>query len=373
MTVDQAKAILVKDDSLPKMGLHRPTNLVIVNLCLTPSKDFLVGKPFKKENFTWKLLLLVLIGLCGLSMSFVRVGQRSIFLQSQFLGMSSVPGINCPQVSRNSTGGIQFHYPRPDSFHRGECVCTPVHFFVILSMQRSGSGWFETLLNNHPSISSHGEIFSGRGRHNNLPLITKRLDEVYNLDYRSSAVKNECTSAVGFKWMLNQGATEYHREIALYFMKRGVSVIFLLRRNLLRRLVSILANAYDREMKLLNGTHKSHVHSKEEADTLAIFKPSINHKILPASFRRIVEVTQNALEAFNNTRHTLVYYEDLVKSKEKLDRIQEFLGVPVQRLESQQVKIHTQSLSDQIYNWDLVYKSLKGTEFENFLSQSEYI
>ena len=57
---------------------------------------------------------------------------------------------------------------------------------------------------------------------------------------------------------------EYHKEILEYFTKKGVSVIFLIRRNLLRRLVSILANAYDREVKLLNGTHKSHVHSKEE-------------------------------------------------------------------------------------------------------------
>ena len=83
-------------------------------------------------------------------------------------------------------------------------MCTPVHYFVILSMQRSGSGWFETLLNNHPNISSHGEIFTGREKHKNLSTILTKLDDVYNLDYRSSAIKDECTAAVGFKWMLNQ-------------------------------------------------------------------------------------------------------------------------------------------------------------------------
>ena len=61
-----------------------------------------------------------------------------------------------------------------------------------------------------------------------------------------------------------QGAMEYHREIVSYFNKNGVSVIILLRRNALKRLVSTLANAYDKKEKLLNGTHKSHVHSKEE-------------------------------------------------------------------------------------------------------------
>lgn len=61
-----------------------------------------------------------------------------------------------------------------------------------------------------------------------------------------------------------QGLLEHPKEIVDYFNCRGVSVIFLFRRNLLRRVVSTLANSYDRYAKLLNGTHKSHVHSKEE-------------------------------------------------------------------------------------------------------------
>lgn len=57
---------------------------------------------------------------------------------------------------------------------------------------------------------------------------------------------------------------EYNREVREYFERMGVSVILLLRRNVLKRLISILANAYDRVVKPLNGTHKSHVHSVEE-------------------------------------------------------------------------------------------------------------
>lgn len=87
---------------------------------------------------------------------------------------------------------------------REECGCTPVHYFAILSMQRSGSGWFETLLNNHPNISSHGEIFAVPSRRENFSTIVETLDTIYNLDWLNSASKNECTSAVGLKWMLNQ-------------------------------------------------------------------------------------------------------------------------------------------------------------------------
>ncbi|MBA0727307.1 hypothetical protein Golax_000306, partial [Gossypium laxum] len=70
------------------------------------------------------------------------------------------------------------------------------------------------------------------------------------------------------KYILNRrlplGLMQYHKEIVEYFNARGVSAIFLFRRNLLRRMISILANSYDQNAKLLNGTHKSHVHSPLE-------------------------------------------------------------------------------------------------------------
>jgi len=71
-------------------------------------------------------------------------------------------------------------------------------------MQRSGSGWFETFLNSHINISSNGEIFSVGKRRTNVSSILETMDQVYNLDWFSSASKNECSAAVGFKWMLNQ-------------------------------------------------------------------------------------------------------------------------------------------------------------------------
>ena len=87
---------------------------------------------------------------------------------------------------------------------RAECACHPVRNFAILSTQRSGSGWFETLLNSHINISSNGEIFSVKPRRANVSTIVETLDKLYNLDFFTSASKNECTAAVGLKWMLNQ-------------------------------------------------------------------------------------------------------------------------------------------------------------------------
>lgn len=67
-----------------------------------------------------------------------------------------------------------------------------------------------------------------------------------------------------FSLWLMQGVMAHHKEIVDYFNSRNVSIIFLFRRNLLRRMVSVLANSYDRDARVLNGTHKSHVHSTDE-------------------------------------------------------------------------------------------------------------
>ena len=61
---------------------------------------------------------------------------------------------------------------------------------------------------------------------------------------------------------------ENSEDIVSCLNKKGVSMIFLFRRNTLRRLISVLANDYDKDAKQLNETHKSHVHSKEEVSPM---------------------------------------------------------------------------------------------------------
>ncbi|KAK9948879.1 hypothetical protein M0R45_004436 [Rubus argutus] len=260
----------------------------------------------------------------------------------------------------------------PETFSRAECAHNPVRFFAILSMQRSGSGWFESLLNSHTNVSSNGEIFSVKDRRANISSIVQTLDKVYNLDWFSSASKNECSAATGFKWMLNQGLMEHHKEIVEYFNRRGVSAIFLFRRNLLRRMVSVLANSYDRYAKLLNGTHKAHVHSEEEAETLSKYKPTINCTKLITDLKEMeltaakAKNTSIAPDTWSCTMKILSkpHCKDLT---EVLKDVEGFLRLPKKRLKSRQVKIHNGPLADHIKNWDDVKKTLTGTPYEDFL------
>ncbi|XP_058089055.1 uncharacterized protein LOC131235809 isoform X2 [Magnolia sinica] len=329
------------------------------------SQDALIVKPLKKSPTVLRMILLVFAMFCSIYICSICLKQIGNHVNSKF--SIEFPERPCHGKGIQPWEDPYAHYPKPRTYSRGDCECNPVRFFAILSMQRSGTGWFETLLNSHINVSSNGEIFSLKERRSNFSVIERTLDEVYNLDWLSSASKNECSAAVGFKWMLNQGLMVYHEEIVEYFNRRGVSVIFLFRRNLLRRLISDLANSYDRYAKLLNGTHKSHVHSPDEAKVLAEYRPNINTTLLISGLKIIEESTAKALEYFRSTRHIILYYEDLINNRTKLLDVQDFLRVPHRDLVSRQVKIHTRPLSNQVINWDDVSNTLTGTQYENFL------
>ncbi|KAJ8766612.1 hypothetical protein K2173_001132 [Erythroxylum novogranatense] len=330
------------------------------------SKDSFIFKAPKKSSLVLRMLVLGFVVVCSVYIYEVCLKQFGFSGKSELFDVEVVekpcmkPNIELWEVP-------YVHYPKPKTYSRAECVCNPVRYFAILSMQRSGSGWFETLLNNHTNISSNGEVFSVKVRRSNVSMIIETLDKLYNLDWLSSASKKECTAAVGLKWMLNQGVMQYHEDIVQYFKTKGVSAIFLFRRNLLRRMISVLANSYDRDAKLLNGTHKSHVHSPHEAEILARYKPSINATSLISSLRQVEDMTAKALEYFKSTRHMILYYEDIVKNHTELFDVEDFLRVPQRDLYSRQVKIHKGPLSSQIDNWEEVEKALKGTHYESLL------
>ncbi|KAG8097390.1 hypothetical protein GUJ93_ZPchr0013g37146 [Zizania palustris] len=330
-------------------------------------------KSSKGPLFPLRSILVFLIALFGFYVCYFSFNQ--ITLESKDNLISGEEQLRTPCGRRAVPNELMqyVHFPKPASYNRGECACNPVRFFVIITMQRSGSGWFETLLNSHPNVSSNGEIFSIRKRRENASSILRTLDKLYNLDWHTSAAKNECTAAFGLKWMLNQGLMGHHKDIVNYLNKKGVMVIFLFRRNTLRRIISVLANDYDRKTKQLNGTHKSHVHSKEEAEILARFKPKLDVAALVPSIRNAEQSMADCLDHFSSTRHMILFYEDVIRDPNALSRVQEFLGVPVMRLFSRHVKIHTSPLPDLVDNWDDVNEELNGTEYAHFTDSADYV
>ncbi|KAK3231447.1 hypothetical protein Dsin_003328 [Dipteronia sinensis] len=361
-------------------------------------KDTLVIKAPKRSPLVLRTVVLLFSMVCGVYICLICLKQITTRTKIKLLNIKVVnQPCQAPDIEESEIPFV--HYPDPVTFSREECACNPVRYFAILSMQRSGSGWFETLLNSHVNVSSNGEIFSVRDRMINTSSIVSTMDRVYNLDWFTSASKNACSAAVGFKWMLNQGLMEHHNEIAEYFKRNGVSAIFLFRRNLLRRMISLVANSYDKDAKLLNGTHKSHVHSLAEvlfvahirlsifsrvsfapisylmmdfqANILAKYKPTLNSTLILPQLKQIEQTAAKAIKYFNSTRHIVLYYEDLINNRTKLREVQEFLRLPYRELTSRQVKIHSGPLSKQVENWNEVEQALKGTSYESFL-HSDY-
>ncbi|GJN16271.1 hypothetical protein PR202_gb03318 [Eleusine coracana subsp. coracana] len=250
--------------------------------------------------------LIMLVGMYIFSLSLQQNGMIFGLMQTNMIEKEREKPCHNPRISDTEIPYV--HYPTPNTYDRKECACTAVRFFAILSMQRSGSGWFETLLNSHENISSNGEIFSVKVRRSNVSTITKTLDKLYNLDWYSSAAKNECTAAVGLKWMLNQ------------------------------------------------------------ADVLARYKPTIDKKLLISELKRSDKLAADSLTNFKNIRHIVLYYEDVVRNHTKLIDVLDFLNLPKTKLSSRHVKIHTKRLCDHIENWADVNSTLKGTPYQSFLN-----
>ncbi|KAK7854915.1 hypothetical protein CFP56_030159, partial [Quercus suber] len=59
-------------------------------------------------------------------------------------------------------------------------------------------------LNHEIDFETNFETKPHEATRSNISTIVETLDKIYNLDWLSSASKNECTAAVGLKWMLNQ-------------------------------------------------------------------------------------------------------------------------------------------------------------------------
>ncbi|KAI8554447.1 hypothetical protein RHMOL_Rhmol05G0099500 [Rhododendron molle] len=275
------------------------------DLCII-IKDTRILNASKKSPSVLRMIVLTLAMVCGIYICSICMEQISTRTNVGFTDIEVLKK-PCEEPNIESWEKRYVHYPNPKTFSRGECACNPVRYFAILSTQRSGSGWFETLLNSHPNISSNGEIFSVKVRRSNISTIVETLDNVYNLDLLTSASKNECTAAVGLKWMLNQAAI------------------------------------------------------------LARYKPTINATILIPNLREVEEMVTKSLEYFKSTRHIILYYEDITKNHTKLTEVQDFLKVPRIDLNSHQVKIHKGSLSRQVENWADIKKTLKGTSYESFL------
>eukprot|EP00928_Gymnodinium_smaydae_P006932 TRINITY_DN12476_c0_g2_i1.p1 TRINITY_DN12476_c0_g2~~TRINITY_DN12476_c0_g2_i1.p1 ORF type:complete len:706 (-),score=78.26 TRINITY_DN12476_c0_g2_i1:256-2373(-) len=249
--------------------------------------------------------------------------------------------------------------------------------FVVLTQQRSGSGYLMSMLGSHRLAMTGQEMLGGppfrvSGHVADWSTRKPLLDSWFAIP-RSSV-------ATGFKIMMNQvplkegDKSTKAEELIEYLRSNDVLFVILWRRNVLRQYISDMANKANRDEFNRSNAHPDSLSRKTLAQT-PVEMPAA--EITLKELRRIVD-ERLELESLLQTTHIeekrciVRFYEDLVAS-EHGDRmewttLQAFLGLPEQALRTSLVPIHEDvPMCQSITNWDAVVRALSRTEFAQFL------
>jgi LPS sulfotransferase NodH len=240
--------------------------------------------------------------------------------------------------------------------------------FVILAVPRTGSNLLCTLLNSHPEILCHHELFNPAGiftaltqRQESCPFgsIEERdRDPLWFLErVWHSAAEYPC---VGFKWTLGQNETVLQSVVH----DRGVKKIVLRRRNRIKTYVSEL---------IARHTQQWEVYSAEE---LEMPRPQVvvDPNELQAHINRSEQFYQQIAVTLDQSRqpHLGLEYESLGVETEQ-HRVLAFLGVcdVAQRLVAQSVKQNPTDLCELIANFDDLATRLQDSDLGTELYERE--
>lgn len=256
--------------------------------------------------------------------------------------------------------------------------------FILLATQRTGSSWVQEMLNSHPDVRVHTELFLAEGtghpmwEPSHIEFVESYLEQnaagagrlarsYWRLKYLRRIFDQSDVRAVGFKFMYDQA--RHNVEVLPYAALTRIRVVHLLRRNLLDTVISA---------KLAQATRLYHLAaddrpavpwwpSERKEAAVRIQPPELLGELnrLQAERRRV-----QAWLRFSRTPTCEVEYERLAGDKDAFGPVLEFLGLPAGdtgRLASALQKLRTKSQGDVVENYDEVRAALSGTAYEQFL------
>jgi LPS sulfotransferase NodH len=240
--------------------------------------------------------------------------------------------------------------------------------FVILATPRSGSNWLCALLDSHPRILCHHELFNPEGVHLALSqrgkdwvLGDKKMQEEAPLDLLDEAWKNTLGfDVVGFKLNLGQSPLVLDEVLA----DSAILKILIRRRNRVRTFVS-------EKIAEMTGQWESYPDSAwdDRPKSLTLKLDELNaHVARNRDFylgirQRLEDDGQQALE---------LEYENL-GSEQLHRRLLRYLGVdPDVALSAATKKMNNSPLHRMISNYAELKIALSGTELEQDLLEDDY-
>ena len=231
--------------------------------------------------------------------------------------------------------------------------------FVILNAPRTGSNFLCTVLNSHPDILCHHEIFNphviGVARHlqgADFRLGTTEEREGDPIDFmRRIWLRNEGHLAVGFKLCLRQHEAAYHAVVA----DRSVRKIILKRRNRIKTFASLLLARQTGEWVVYDDCRQPGPRPAIHIDIAALRDNIALHE-------HYYRETEEALRQ-SNQAYLILWYEDLILPH-ALNETLNLLNVRDRhaRLRGQTWKLTPVALRDVVANFGALDDELRGTD-----------
>jgi LPS sulfotransferase NodH len=241
--------------------------------------------------------------------------------------------------------------------------------FLITGVRRTGSNLLAGMLDSHPEITCHHELFHPMGIYYSLSYrdemtgcrtIKQRdkapgqfLDFVWNYDYRKD------NKAIGFKLFPGQNKKMLERLLR----DSSVTKIILKRSNLLHLYTSFLISKKTGVYSLLvNGDRKQGEPLKIVLKVKKFFKYV---KEIQRYYQHVETVLRQTGQVFKTLE-----YETMLTGDEQTALL-EFLGVDSRPglLEVKHKKQNPNHLKDRVSNYEELARQLKGTPYEIFLDQ----
>jgi hypothetical protein len=239
--------------------------------------------------------------------------------------------------------------------------------FIILNATRTGSNFLCTVLNSHPGILCHHEIFNphviGVARHLQDTdfrlgsMEERQRDPVEFLDRVWST--NLGRAAVGFKMCLWQHEPAYRAVLP----DLSVRKIILKRRNRVKSFVSLLLARQTGEWVVYDDRGAPAPRPRVHVDHAGLLENIALHE-------RFYRETEQALSE-SGQDHALLWYEDLF-APEGMEPALAFLGAegrPAQP-EGQTWKLTPVALRETISNFDALSEELRGSDLEAELHET---
>lgn len=243
--------------------------------------------------------------------------------------------------------------------------------YVILSTYRSGTNYLTSLLNSHPSIISHHEIFRDHYFSQLTTLsafskvISRWLRDFFPQMYINKFIFKSypgIVGAVGFEVLYTNERKWQTRDLRQYLNDMPeLKIIHLIRKNLLRVYLSLVtAN----KLLLWVSTRKNN----------QVLKPiKINPAHLELFFNDITRLRVDYQKYFKQKEVLEINYEDLVTRKDKqMAKILAFLGVSKRKLSSPLVKLNNRLLKDCIRNYSELKRHFYGSKWQHFFDDNTF-